>query len=79
MLTMKKGYLSPGVYLEETSLLPKSIAQVETAIPAFVGFTERALFHGLDFHLENKIQPLEINSMEQYFKIFGGQIGRAHV
>lgn len=69
---MKKGYLSPGVYLEETSLLPKSIAQVETAIPAFVGFTERALFHGLDFHLENKIQPLEINSMEQYFKIFGG-------
>ena len=68
---MKKGYLAPGVYVEETSLLPKSIAQVETAIPAFIGFTKKAAFNGQDFHQTGKIQPLEVNSMTDYEKIFG--------
>ena len=39
---MAKTYKTPGVYIEEISLLPPSIAEVETAIPAFIGYTEKA-------------------------------------
>ncbi len=35
-------YLSPGVYMEEIDLWPKPIEGVGTAMPAFVGFTEKA-------------------------------------
>src|SRR5262245_10522290 len=33
-------YRTPGVYVEEISVFPPSVAEVETAIPAFVGYTE---------------------------------------
>ena len=33
---------TPGVYINEISTLPPSIAQVSTAIPAFIGYTEKA-------------------------------------
>lgn len=36
------NYKAPGVYVEEVSLLPPSVAQVETAIPAFIGYTDKA-------------------------------------
>jgi len=36
------NYKTPGVYVEEISLLPPSVAEVETAIPAFIGYTELA-------------------------------------
>jgi phage tail sheath protein FI len=39
---MAKSYKTPGVYTEEIPKLPLSITSVETAIPAFVGYTERA-------------------------------------
>lgn len=35
-------YLVPGVFVEELSLLPPSVAEVETALPAFVGYTAQA-------------------------------------
>jgi phage tail sheath protein FI len=35
-------YKTPGVYIEEIPKLPPSIASVETAIPAFTGYTEKA-------------------------------------
>ena len=34
-------YKTPGVYIEEIALFPPSVAQVETAIPAFIGYTEK--------------------------------------
>ncbi|HTE13210.1 MAG TPA: phage tail sheath C-terminal domain-containing protein [Chitinophagaceae bacterium] len=34
---------TPGVYVSEISTLPPSIAQVSTAIPAFIGYTQIAL------------------------------------
>lgn len=37
------NYKTPGVYIEEISLFPPSVAQVETAIPAFIGYTETTL------------------------------------
>lgn len=33
-------YKTPGVYVEEISTLPPSVAEVATAVPAFVGYTE---------------------------------------
>ncbi|MCA9693851.1 MAG: hypothetical protein KC636_29965 [Myxococcales bacterium] len=35
------SYQTPGVYVEEVSTLPPSVAEVSTAIPAFFGYTER--------------------------------------
>ncbi len=34
-------FKTPGVYLEEVSKLPPSVAQVETAIPVFIGYTQK--------------------------------------
>src|SRR4051812_20968471 len=39
---MAASYKTPGVYLEEISKLPPSVASVETAIPCFFGVTEKA-------------------------------------
>ena len=32
-------YRTPDVYVEEISVFPPSVAEVETAIPAFIGYT----------------------------------------
>lgn len=40
---MPNNYAIPGVYVEEITKFPPSVAQVETAIPAFLGYTQRAL------------------------------------
>lgn len=39
---MPTVYKTPGAYREEVPRLPPSIAQVETAIPVFIGYTEKA-------------------------------------
>lgn len=33
---------TPGVYIDEISTIPPSVAEVESAIPAFIGYTEKA-------------------------------------
>ena len=38
---MATTYKTPGVYVEEIVKFPPSVAQVETAIPAFIGYTEK--------------------------------------
>ncbi|MBT0608435.1 phage tail sheath family protein [Aequorivita echinoideorum] len=43
---MAKKYKTPGVYVEEITNFPPSVAQVETAIPAFIGYTEYAEKNG---------------------------------
>jgi phage tail sheath protein FI len=63
-----KEYKTPGVYIEEISHLPPSIASVETAIPAFIGYTEKAQWKEAD-DLLNK--PWLIESMLQYEQYFG--------
>ncbi len=45
---MATAYKTPGGYIEEISKFPPSVAQVETAIPAFVGYTELAVVDGVD-------------------------------
>ncbi len=34
---------TPGVYVDEIPLFPPSVAQVATAIPAFIGYTQKAM------------------------------------
>lgn len=66
---MATVYKTPGVYIEEIPKLPPSVAQVETAIPAFIGYTEKAL--DLDGKsLTNK--PTRILSLLEYETFFGG-------
>jgi phage tail sheath protein FI len=57
------SYLTPGVYVQEKALLPPSVAEVATAIPAFIGYT--ANFDGS--------APIvaEISSLRDYEALFG--------
>jgi phage tail sheath protein FI len=61
-------YKTPGVYIEEIPHLPPSIASVETAIPAFIGYTEKAQWKEAG-DLINK--PWRIESLLQYEQYFG--------
>lgn len=69
---MATSYKTPGVYVEEISLFPPSVAQVETAIPAFIGYTESALVDGVDYHAESILKPIKIGSLKEYEYFFGG-------
>lgn len=68
---MATVYKTPGVYIEEISKFPPSVAQVETAIPAFVGYTARAVVDGVDYHADNIITPVKIRSLPEYELFFG--------
>ncbi len=46
---MPSTYKTPGVYIEEISKFPPSVAEVETAIPAFIGYTQQAKVRGVDY------------------------------
>lgn len=61
-------YKTPGVYIEEIPKFPPSVAQVETAIPAFIGFTEKAVRDGAD----RTLRPTRITSLLEYNEYFGG-------
>ncbi|WP_293124566.1 phage tail sheath C-terminal domain-containing protein [Okeania sp. SIO1I7] len=64
---MVKIYKTPNVYIEEISTLPPSVATVSTAIPAFIGYTEKALDGKKN--LTNK--PTLITSLLNYETLFG--------
>lgn len=66
---MATTYKTPGVYVEEIPKLPPSVAQVETALPAFVGYTAKADDLAPD-DLLNK--PKRIGSMVEYELYYGG-------
>ena len=40
---MATTFNTPGVYIQEIPTIPSSVAAVDTAIPAFVGYTEKAM------------------------------------
>lgn len=62
----KKTYKTPGVYIEEVSAFPNSVAQVETAIPAFIGYTPQANHKGNDC----AFVPTKISSFLEFERIF---------
>ena len=55
-------YKTPGVYVEEITTLPPSVAEVETAIPAFIGYTET----GIPF-LPKRIASLALAGVDGLF------------
>ena len=65
---MPTSYKTPGVYLVEKDAFPGSVVEVATAIPAFIGYTEKAEYNGKD--LTNK--PFRITSFAEFLNIFGG-------
>lgn len=66
---MATTYKTPGVYIEEIPKFPPSIAPVDTAIPAFIGYTEIAVDKdGSDLTL----RPKRIESLVEYSLYFGG-------
>ncbi len=69
---MPSTYKTPGVYIEEISKFPPSVAEVATAIPAFIGYTQKAVVNGLDLHAPTVIiRPLRITSLLDYEQLFG--------
>lgn len=65
---MSKIYATPGVYIKEKSAFPNSAVPVPTAVPAFVGYTEKAIQNKRSL----KNVPTKISSFEEYLLYFGG-------
>ncbi len=61
---------TPGVYIDEVPKFPPSVAQVETAIPAFIGYTRNTSLNGDT--LINR--PIRIQSMVEYEAVFGARL-----
>jgi phage tail sheath protein FI len=62
-------YKTPGVYPVEISVFPPSVAEVETAIPAFIGYTEKAQ---LKKEGDLKDKPTKVRSLKEFEQYFGG-------
>lgn len=58
----------PGVYTQEVPTLPPSVGVIPSAVPVFIGYTEKAMRGTQD--LKNK--PTRIKSMQEYEEWFGG-------
>ena len=67
---------TPGVYVEEIVKFPPSVAQVETAIPAFIGYTEKATDKNAN-NLQNV--PTRITSLLEYENYFGKAAGETGI
>lgn len=59
---------TPGIYIAETNAFPPSVVPVETSVPAFVGYTEKAAFNGKTL----KNLPFKVTSMAAFEMAFGG-------
>jgi phage tail sheath protein FI len=58
---------TPGVYIVEDSKFPPSVVPVETAIPAFVGYTRATQYKGES--LLNR--PVPVNDFLEFMEVFG--------
>lgn len=61
-------YKTPDVYTEEVSTFPPSVAEVSTAIPAFIGYTEKAVRGGKSV----AGTAVRISTFLEYKEVFGG-------
>jgi phage tail sheath protein FI len=61
-------YRAPDVYVEEISTFPPSVAEVGTAIPAFIGHTEKATKAVAG---DLKLKPTKIYSFKEFETYFG--------
>ncbi|KAI9000327.1 phage tail sheath protein-domain-containing protein [Hyaloraphidium curvatum] len=66
---------TPGVYIVEKNAFPSAVVEVATAVPAFVGWTERADNRGTSLHQT----PWPISSMAEFRTYFGDAPTAGHV
>jgi len=64
---MASTLMTPGVYIEEKNAFPSSITSVATAVPVFIGYTQKAERNGKS--LVHK--PTRITSFAEYLENFG--------
>ncbi len=57
------NYNTPGVYVEEISTFPPSVAEVATAIPAFIGYTQSGG--------AGSVKVAQVNTLLEYEQTFG--------
>jgi phage tail sheath protein FI len=62
-----KNRKTPGVYITELDAFPTSVVGVQTAVPAFIGYTRQATINGKSVLL----QPVAISSMADFEQVFG--------
>src|SRR5512146_1451520 len=76
-------YLSPGVYVEEVDRGPRPIEGVGTAMPAFVGFSEKAEYarqiDGQTVVEDLLNRPALITNWTQYLERFGNFVPGAYL
>lgn len=65
---MPTTLMTPGVYVEEKNAFPGSAVAVETAVPVFIGYTEKAEWSGKSLIRK----PTRITSFAEYVENFGG-------
>lgn len=61
-------YATPGVYIKERNAFTNSVVAVPTAVPAFIGYTEKAVNGTTSL----KNVPTRITSLAEYVTVFGG-------
>ncbi|MDJ0822543.1 MAG: phage tail sheath subtilisin-like domain-containing protein [Paracoccaceae bacterium] len=61
-------YKTPGVYINEVNAFPNSVVEVPTAVPVFIGYTQKAA-RGKQ-SLENV--PTAVSSLVEFEAMFGG-------
>lgn len=64
---MAADHKTPGVYIEEKNAFPGSAVAVETAVPVFIGYTEKAERKGKSLLGE----PVRVSSIAEYVEWFG--------
>lgn len=64
-------YKTPDVYVQEKSTLPPSVAEVATAIPVFIGYTEKSDSTFIST-TDHDIKVKRISTMLEYDTLFGG-------
>lgn len=62
------SYSTPGVYIEEIPVFPPSVAPVATAIPAFIGYTEKAQGKQNEDLID---KPVRLTSLLEYEAYYG--------
>jgi phage tail sheath protein FI len=64
---------TPGVYIDEISTIPPSVAEVDSAIPAFIGYTETAKKYA-DGDLTLKAQKIDSwSEFQNYYAVKNAQ------
>lgn len=61
-------YITPGVYVQELSHLPPAVVEVASAVPAFVGYTQRVTHAQLG---DLTLRPQRIASLAEFEALFG--------